>query len=410
MKIKVCHLSSLHPASDTRIFFKECSSLAQAGYHVVLIAVKGNNPALTGGSVDTVGTFGTFPGAAGVVSGPGVPTVGSPGGPGIEISPVPHYKNRFERILFAPFKMYRMARKQKADFYHFHDPELLITGILLKWFSRSGVIYDIHEDYSRTLLEKEWIKFKIMRKGLSKLFYFFEGLVSRWMSANIVVLPQWRGKFPRAVPVRNYPLAETSEPAAADKDENSFVYVGTIGSKRCALEMIRVFLELHRLKPGIRFRIIGNFFEKAIETEVLDYVRRHPVIEYLGYLPFSEAGKVLARSRYGFVLYANIKYLESIPVKMYEYLANGVIPIFSSFDNFKYDLESEGWGIGVNPLEPVEAARGIYDIITDGEKLKAIDENLKKYRGKYSWESEKEELLGLYKRLSGGGETPPQYC
>lgn len=368
MNNKVCHLSSLHPALDTRIYFKECKSLAQAGYRVVLIAVTENQ------------------------------SIGPAAESGIEIIPFPRYKNRLKRILLSPFKMYSMARKQKADFYHFHDPELLITGILLKLFTRSRVIYDIHEDYAKNLLDKPWIKFKFLRKVTGKLFYFFERWVSRLMSANIVVLPHWMDKFPRAVLVRNYPFLE---PAAKNREENSFVYVGTIGSKRCALEMIRVFLELHRLIPGSRFRIIGNFFEKAMEAAVLDYVRRFPDIEYLGYLPFPEARKVLVRSRYGFVLYAGIKYRENIPVKMYEYLANGVIPIFSSFDDFKYDIESEGWGIGVNPLEPVNAAQRIYDIITDGEKLNALEGNQKKYQAKYSWESEKEELLGLYKRLNG---------
>ncbi|MDQ1353134.1 MAG: hypothetical protein QG657_3440 [Acidobacteriota bacterium] len=374
MNIKVCHLSSLHPVLDTRIYFKECKSLAETGYRVVLIAVSENQ------------------------------TTDSPAAEsGIEIIPFPRYKNRLKRILLSPFKMYSMARKQKADFYHFHDPELLITGILLKWFTRSRVIYDIHEDYAKNLLDKEWIKFKFLRKVTGKLFYFFEKWVSRWMSANIVVLPHWMDKFPRAVLVRNYPFLEQMTKNRDNRDEDSFVYVGTIGSKRCALEMIRVFLELRKLIPGIRFRIIGNFFEKAVEAAVLDYVRRFPEIEYLGYLPFPEARKVLVRSRYGFVLYAGIKYSENIPVKMYEYLANGVIPIFSSFDDFKYNIESEGWGIGVNPLEPVNAAQRIYAIITDSEKLNTLEENIKKYQAKYSWESEKEELLGIYKRLSGSG-------
>jgi glycosyltransferase involved in cell wall biosynthesis len=390
MTIKVCHLTSIHPALDTRIYFKECKSLAQAGYHVVLIAATGKP--------STVSSAGVVPshGADNVVD-----TVDSPDENRITIIPFPRYKNRLKRILLSPLKMYSMARKEKADVYHFHDPELLITGILLKWFTRARVIYDIHEDYAKTLLDKEWIKFKFLRKLTSTIFYFFERWASRCMSANIVVLPHWMDKFPRAVLVRNYPFWESEARNSENRDEKAFVYVGTIGSKRCAIEMIRIFLELHQLIPGIRFRIIGNFFEKTIKAEVLDYVRRFPVIEYPGYLPFPEARKVLVRSRYGFVLYAGSKYQENISVKMYEYLANGVIPIFSSFEDFKCDIEREGWGIGVNPREPIKAAQAIYSIISDGEKLNVLEENLKKYRAKYNWESEKEELLGLYKRLVG---------
>ena len=371
MKIKVCHLSSVHPAFDTRIFFKECKSLADAGYHVTLIAMVDKEKQK---SVENQN---------------------------IEIIPFTRYKSRLKRILCSPFKMCAMARKQRANIYHFHDPELLITGLLLRLFTKSKVVYDIHEDYSKNFFEREWMKFKILRFVISKLFFYFELLVCRLISANIVVLPQWLNKYPKAVLVRNYPVLEK---IGRKKDKNLFVYIGTIGSKRCALEMTLIFVELMKLMPDIKFKIIGNFFEKDVEAAVMDYAKRIPNIDYLGFRPFSEAKKILFRSKYGFVLYASIKYRENIPVKMYEYLANDIITIFSSFEDFKYDIENEGWGIGVNPNNPGEAARKIHDIIADEEKIRAIEENIKKHKTKYSWEPEKKELLNLYKCLTDGLE------
>ena len=35
--IKVCHMTSAHQPGDTRIFQKECVSLAKAGYQVFLV-------------------------------------------------------------------------------------------------------------------------------------------------------------------------------------------------------------------------------------------------------------------------------------------------------------------------------------------------------------------------------------
>ncbi|MGE5342958.1 MAG: glycosyltransferase [Candidatus Omnitrophota bacterium] len=363
---KICHLTSVHPPLDTRIFFKECQSLKDAGYDVSLIApCSGDHP-------DQVTKN------------------------GIILIPFIKYKNRFKRILLSPFRMFSLARKQNADVYHYHDPELMITGLLLRLFTKAAVIYDIHEDYSKNFLDKPWIKYKFIRAVAARMFYWIEKTSCRFMSANIVVLPHWLDKYPKAVLVRNYPLSENLD---QPKDEHLFVYVGTLGSKRSAIEMTEIFMELEKMIPGIRFKIIGVFMERSVEEKVMKMIQTCPAIEYLGYQPFNEAQKIVVQASYGFVLYSEIKYRENIPAKMYEYLANNVIPIFSSFDDFKYDVENEGWGIGVNPKNPLEAARHLYAILTNADKKQTLRQNMNHYRPMYSWESEKSELLNLYRRL-----------
>jgi glycosyltransferase involved in cell wall biosynthesis len=347
---------------DTRILYKECKSLTKAGYDVTLIAM---NPKLEVKE-------------------------------GVRIIPFPSYKNRFKRLLISPFKMFFLALKEKAVVYHFHDPELIITGLLLKIFTNSKIVYDIHENYSKTIIDRSWIKFKFLRLIISKLFLYFELMTCKIMSANVVVLPNWLNKYAKAVLVRNYPILETVK---WKKNNNLFVYVGVMSLERSSMGMISIFIELIKLSPNMRFKIIGVFGEKKLEADVMDSINRCPNIDFLGYRPFVEVKKMLSKAKYGFVLYSSVKYLENIPVKMYEYLANEVIPIFSSFEGFKYEIESEGWGIGVNPKNPKQAAKKIYDIIMDKEKLRVIEKKIKKYKTKYSWESEKRELLNLYNKF-----------
>jgi glycosyltransferase involved in cell wall biosynthesis len=366
MAIKVCHLTSVHPLLDTRIFYKECRSLARQGYEVELIARHDK--------METID--------------------------GVRVIPLSSFKNRFFRITLSPLKMFWLALKRKAAVYHFHDPELLVTGILLRLWTRAKIVYDIHESYANLMFEKSWIPWPILRRLMAKWFAAFERTASRFMAANVVVLPNWQERYPRSVAIRNYPIIEE---AAAKKEKNLFIYVGMIEPVRSGLKMLDIFAHLARKKPDFRLTVVGRFDDREYEAQVLEKIAGNKNISFLGFRPYHEVKELLAKAKFGFVLYSDIKYKENIPVKMFEYLAYRVVPIFSSFKDFKYDIEAEGWGIPVDPTEPEAAARKIMSAIDDKKKLSEIEENIDRYRGKYNWESEKEKLVKLYEDLLSHG-------
>ena len=99
-KVRVCHFTSIHPAGDTRIFVKECTSLAKAGYEVFLVAVNVKEQLINGVQVVNVNA----------------PESG-----------------RINRMLFTTKKVYEKALELNADIYHFHDPELILTGFRTCW-------------------------------------------------------------------------------------------------------------------------------------------------------------------------------------------------------------------------------------------------------------------------------------
>ena len=173
--MKVVHLTTVHPPFDTRIFYREAKTLARAGYEVVLIAQHDKDELVEG----------------------------------IKIIALPKPRNRLARILGLTWLAFRLALRQRAEIYHFHDPELLPIGVMLKLFTRARVIYDVHEDVPEQILTKYWIPVPL-RRPLAVVFNAFEKLLARAVDAVVVATEGIAKKFLRLRPVvvHNYPDLE----------------------------------------------------------------------------------------------------------------------------------------------------------------------------------------------------------
>src|SRR5690606_690624 len=93
--------------------------------------------------------------------------------------------NRFQRMLFNSYKLYKVAKNIKADIYHIHDPELLPYALLLKK-SYNKVVFDSHEFYKIQIQKKEYIP-SYLRGIISNFYYYFETYICKRLDAVIAV-------------------------------------------------------------------------------------------------------------------------------------------------------------------------------------------------------------------------------
>src|SRR2546423_8342134 len=121
-EMRVVHLTSAHAVFDVRIFYKECQSLARAGYSVMQLSNHSQN---------------TFSGA-------------------VEIRGLGRSRGRLHRVTTKLLRMAWEALQIDADVYHLHDPELLALGTFLRYLGKR-VVYDIHEDLPRTMTYKRYL-------------------------------------------------------------------------------------------------------------------------------------------------------------------------------------------------------------------------------------------------------------
>jgi len=365
-KIKVCHITSIHPSGDTRIFVKECTSLAAAGYDVYLVATNTTNAVINGVRIVNAGI---------------------------------RHSNRILRMIFTSRMVYDKAVSMDADIYHFHDPELIPHA--LKLIKRGKkVIYDVHEDIPRQILAKYYIP-GFLRKIISKIIERKENNAARKFSWIITATPFIRDRFlhfnSKVTEVCNFPVhTELNSATPYLSRPKQVCYVGSITKARGILEMVEAMdglpYELH---------LCGSFSPESLREKAKVLPGWKQVVEH-GYASRLKVKEVLDRSRVGLVtLHPIINYVDAYPVKMFEYMVAGIPVIASDIKLWKDIVDSSRAGICVNPYKPSEIKKAIVSVMENEDIAQLMSVNgMKAVEEHFNWSNEEKKLLAIYHKLA----------
>jgi glycosyltransferase involved in cell wall biosynthesis len=364
-KLKVAHLTSVHVASDTRILYRECATLAAAGYEVVLIATDGN---------------------------PVLP-------PGVRLRSVGAPNNRVERMTRTVWRVYRAALDERADVYHFHDPELMGVGLLLRMHGAS-VIFDVHEDIPYDIADKPWIAPGLrpaIAAASAAALRAAQGLYSAIVTATPAIARRFR--HARTVVVCNYPaLAELpprDDTSFADRPPN-VVYLGSISQLRCAEEMVRAMASA-AAPAATRLQLAGSFESDCLERR-LRALTGADRVDFLGYCPRARIASLLTSARAGLLLFRPAaNHDEAVPNKLFEYLGAGLPVIISNTMQCSSIVAEHGCGIVVDPSDTDQIARAIAQLVNNPAEAQAMGERGRTLvRERFEWTSEATKLTQLY--------------
>ena len=365
MPVKVCLLTTVHPSFDVRIFHKEAKTLAQAGYNVTLIAQHDKNEIVDG----------------------------------VKISALPEARNRFGRIFGLTVRALYLALKQRADIYHFHDPELIVVGIILKLF-RKKVIYDVHEDVSKQILNKDWMGNKYIREFMAFMFGLIERIGALMFDIILTATSDIAKKFPenKTVILRNFPILKLIDdvvPADYKKNKAIIIYPGGLARIRGVKQIVQA---MEYIDDKAELWLLGKWENEEFKKECKN-LKGWKYTKYLGLVSLREVYQYMKVVDIGISMLFPIKnYLTSLPIKVFEYMACSLPVVMSDFPYWKKMFGE--CALFVNPYNSKDIAEKILYFLDNPDIAKKYAYSGREMiKNRYNWETESKKLLNIYENL-----------
>lgn len=373
MKIKtIIHFTTAHPRTDTRIRVKQAASLASGINTKVLLFVQDGKGPETDEAI------------------------------GLQVIDTgPKLGNRFVRMTLGTLRMLQAVQRARPDVAHFHDPELIPAGVVLK-LSGIKVIYDVHEDVPKQILGKYYLPL-VVRKPVAWAMMLVERAARRFFDAIVPATPEIANRFPasKTVVVQNFPISEefvAQAPVPYDSRPPHFAYIGAITMARGAVEMVEAISRVS--SDEAELLIAGAFSPENLQPEIEKLIGWKKV-GFLGWADRKQVASLLGNMRAGLVVLRPTKrYPDAYPVKMFEYMAAGLPVIASDFPLWREIVDGAGCGLLVDPLDPEAIAETLQWVLDHPAEAEAMGRRGRQaVEEKYNWERESKNLTGLYRQL-----------
>lgn len=373
---KVCHFSSVHRVWDTRVFYRECVSLAKH-YDVCLIAI-----------------------GKGTYVKEGVRVIG-----------VPAPTNFLQRFLITIFRVFMLAVKEDAAIYHIHDAEMIPFGIALSILGKK-VIYDIHENTADDILLKPWLK-PVFRKLLASTYNALLKIGAHFMHYVVVIAdPSFASRF--FVKEKQFTIIQNfSDPNEFEKFRvenrselpgNHLFYVGMIRDMYYKIDPLMEAIFLMKQKGTLLdLHLIGYYGVDTIQgfEHLPFWFEIKEQIHFYGFLEMEAAYEISQKCKIGICLKNQPNHMVlSHERKLFEYMGIGLPSVFCNADIYKAINLPEPIGIAVDLNSPIEILTAINLLLSKGElQNEMANSNLSLAQKKCNWNLEAEKLHKLYSHL-----------
>lgn len=306
---------------------------------------------------------------------------------------------RIKRMRVTGEAIFKKVLELHPKVVHFHDPELIGIGRKL---AKLGylVVYDVHEDVPKQVMNKAWIP-RLVRPLVAKYVEYRERTAAKIFAgvlcATEIIARRFKRYDSNVCVIHNFPiLAELDqENTPWESRQDKLCYLGSISETRGILPLVDSLAI-----SGLTLELAGSYSNQEVEAKITAS-HGYSYVNYHGILNRDGVKKLLASVKFGMVtLLPTPSYIESLPIKMFEYMLSGIPVIASNFPLWQEIIEVHKCGLLVDPASPDQIAKASLWLSTHQLEAKQMGENGRRaVLEHYSWESEKVKLMTFYDGL-----------
>jgi glycosyltransferase involved in cell wall biosynthesis len=297
-----------------------------------------------------------------------------------------------------------LAVRRRSDVYHGHDLVTLPVAWAASRLRRSRLVYDAHELFT------EIGRLGSLARGICRLLEAaLIGRADRVVAVNGSIAQELARRYgiPAPVVIMNCPR---SAPQPVSRDASPLrAYAGVPEGAPIVLYQ-GVYMPHRGLENLVQ---AARGFTRAhlvlmgwgpLQPSLFDAARGAGVsgrVHFADPVPLEELLRFTAGADLGVIPYLNVglnNYYTS-PNKLFEYCAAGVPIVASRFPELVKVVDELGIGRTFDPERPDDIAAAVNALLDDTAALHAARRNVAAVAGRFTWETESEKLLELYRAL-----------
>ncbi len=372
---RICLVTSGHPPLDDRIFWKFSKSLSENGFSVSIICSTTNINQVK----DNIQVTG------------------------------------FDGISYS-------SKNKIVEFYKLIDqfsPHLIICSEMIPVFAalkyrrknkNAKIILDITELYPENVA----FKFKGLKRWLKYVQLVFPYIYSLNRIDQLIIgerTKQNRYKFLSPLKQKTiigyYPILKFFKYKKPDlsKDELVFGYAGVVTFERGIQKLLDSTIAIAKIFPQkkITLLIFGRFTNQNEETLFRQKATSQKIINVIfeNWTDYDKMSSVIERMDICFDLRErNFIYNNSLPIKLFEYMACGKPFIFSDVKPIRGEIDFDKFGFLVNPDQESEIISAIQQYLNNPElAIKHSSNSRSLIEGDKNWKNESKKLIEIITKL-----------